>query len=119
MPRVARIVLPGLPHHITQRGNNRQDVFFADSDRARYLEILSKQSSLYGLTVEAYCLMTNHIHIIATPSQEASRASTGIGFIPQQTRDETEPAITPLARGAPQKRIYKWVTVPYFLQHLL
>ena len=72
MPRVARIVLPGLPHHITQRGNNRQDVFFVDSDRVRYLEILSKQCALYGLTVEAYCLMTNHIHIIATPSKEAS-----------------------------------------------
>jgi putative transposase len=53
MPRLARIVLPGLPHHITQRGNNRQDVFFVDSDRIKYLEILSEQSALYGLAIEA------------------------------------------------------------------
>jgi putative transposase len=74
MPRLARIVLPGLPHHITQRGNNRLDVFFVDSDRIKYLEILSEQSALYGLSVEAYCLMTNHIHLVATPSSEESLA---------------------------------------------
>jgi len=72
MPRLARIVLPGMPHHITQRGNNRQDVFFVDADRIKYLEILSEQSALYGLTIEAYCLMTNHIHLIATPAKEES-----------------------------------------------
>jgi len=74
MPRVARIVLPGLPHHITQRGNNRQDVFFVDADRTRYLQILAQQSALYGLTIDGYCLMTNHVHIIATPRNESSLA---------------------------------------------
>ena len=67
MPRVARIVVPGCPHHITQRGNNRQDVFFVDDDRVRYLEILAAQAERFGLTVEGYCLMTNHVHLIATP----------------------------------------------------
>jgi putative transposase len=63
-----------LAHHVTQRGNNRQDVFFVDSDREKYLAILSAQSSKYGVRIEAYCLMTNHVHIIATPSREESLA---------------------------------------------
>lgn len=74
MPRVARIVVPGLPHHITQRGNNRQDVFFTTDDRHLYLRILLEQSREYGLNVHGYCLMTNHIHLIATPRHEDSLA---------------------------------------------
>jgi putative transposase len=68
MPRVARIVVPGVPHHITQRGNNRQDVFFADEQRHLYLEFLKKHSEQFGLAVWAYCLMSNHVHIVATPN---------------------------------------------------
>ena len=52
MPRVARIELAGFPHHITQRGNNRQNVFFVDDDRRIYLEILREQAEKYGLTVK-------------------------------------------------------------------
>jgi len=74
MPRVARIVIPGCPHHITQRGNNRQDVFFVDGDRVRYLEILAEQSERFGLTVDGYCLMTNHVHLVATPAGPESLA---------------------------------------------
>jgi len=74
MPRIARIVLPGLPHHVTQRGNNRQDVFFVDDDRRAYLQILGEQSERYGLAVLGYCLMANHVHLIATPSGEDSLA---------------------------------------------
>ena len=74
MPRIARIVVPGLPHHITQRGNNRQDVFFTDDDRHRYLRILLEQSKKYQLQVRGYCLMTNHIHLIASPKHEESLA---------------------------------------------
>jgi putative transposase len=74
MPRVARIVLPGVPHHITQRGNNRQDVFFADDDREVYLNLLRDQSERFGLTVAGYCLMANHIHLVATPAGEVSLA---------------------------------------------
>jgi len=55
MPRIARIVVPGYPHHITQRGNNRQDVFFVDDDRRAYLAILAEQAQRYGLAVEGYC----------------------------------------------------------------
>jgi len=67
MPRAARIVVPGVPHHITQRGNNRQDTFFVDDDRRVYLALLKQQSYKFGLDVMAYCLMTNHIHLVATP----------------------------------------------------
>ena len=74
MPRIARIVVPGYPHHITQRGNNRQDVFFVDDDRRAYLAILAEQAERYGLAVEGYCLMTNHIHLIATPGSADSLA---------------------------------------------
>ena len=51
MPRVARIVLAGLPHHVTQRGNNQQDVFFVDDDRRVYLELLAEQAVRFGLAV--------------------------------------------------------------------
>lgn len=74
MPRLARAVATGFAHHITQRGNNRQDVFFVDDDRKVYLELLKKQSDKYGLEIFGYCLMTNHIHLVATPCKEDSLA---------------------------------------------
>jgi len=74
MPRVARIVIPGIPHHITQRGNNRQDVFFVNDDRQCYLDILRAQSVKWGIDVLAYCLMTNHVHLVAIPQTEDSLA---------------------------------------------
>ena len=74
MPRTARVVVPGMSYHVTQRGNNRQDVFFVDDDRRVYLELLKEQSSKYGLEVQGWCLMSNHIHIIAQPRDEDSLA---------------------------------------------
>jgi len=71
MPRVARIVIPDFPHHITQRSNNRQDVFFLDDDRLVYLNLLKEQAAKFGLQVQGWCLMTNHIHLIATPRKES------------------------------------------------
>ena len=76
MPRNARIVIPDIAHHITQRGNNRQDVFFADDDRQKFLELLCEQSRKFGAVIDGYCLMTNHIHIIATPTRPDSLAKT-------------------------------------------
>jgi len=67
MPRIARAVVPECPHHITQRGNNRQGVFFVADDYRLYLDILREQSRRYGLEVHAYCLMANHVHLVATP----------------------------------------------------
>jgi putative transposase len=68
MPRIARIVVPGIAHHITQRGNRRQNVFLSDSDRRYYLELVMEYSLRAGLAILAYCLMTNHIHLIAIPA---------------------------------------------------
>jgi REP-associated tyrosine transposase len=69
-------VVPGVAHHVTQRGNNRQDVFFTDDDRGAYLSFLRESAGRCGLSVQAYCLMTNHVHLIATPETEASLAKT-------------------------------------------
>jgi len=74
MPRAARIAVPGNAHHITQRGNNQQDVFFVDEDRRVYLRYLGNQSRRHGLTILAYCLMTNHVHIVGIPFRETSLA---------------------------------------------
>ena len=72
MPRRGRIVILGLPHHVTQRGNNQQDVFFVDGDREAYLRVLREQCGKHGVRVLAYCLMTNHIHLVLTPAREDS-----------------------------------------------
>ena len=74
MPRIARAVAVGFPHHITHRGNNRQDVFFVDDDQRVYLELLKEQCDKYSLETVAYCLMTNHIHLIGIPHKEDSLA---------------------------------------------
>jgi putative transposase len=76
MPRHARIVVPGLPHHITQRGNGRQDVFDVDSDRLLFLDLLAEYSHRYRLEIWGYCLMSNHFHLIAVPLEENSAART-------------------------------------------
>ena len=67
MTRLARVALPGHPHHITQRGNRRQDVFFEDSDYEYYLELLREWCTQEGIEIWAYCLMTNHVHLIVMP----------------------------------------------------
>jgi putative transposase len=72
MSRQARVVIAGLPHHITQRGNNREDVLFADGDRVAYLGLLREQCEKHGVRVLGYCLMPNHIHLVATPAREDS-----------------------------------------------
>ncbi len=72
MPRISRVVVPGLPHHITQRGNRREDVFFDDDDRRHYLKLLSHYAAHTGLAIHAYCLMTNHVHLVAVPATEQS-----------------------------------------------
>jgi len=78
MLRLARAIAVGCAHHITQRGNNRQDVFMVDDDRRVYLQLLQEQAAKYGLEVLGYCLMSNHIHLVAIPHEEDSLAK-GIG----------------------------------------
>jgi putative transposase len=74
VPRFARVVVPECPHHVTQRGNGRRDVFFTDSDREVYLGLLHQYTALRGVDVLGYCLMTNHVHLILTPYVETALA---------------------------------------------
>jgi len=82
MPRIARIIAPGYPHHVTQRGNNRTTVFFDDEDRRTYLALLAKYSKQHALHIWAYCLMDNHVHLLAVPEKEGSLAR-GVGLTNQ------------------------------------
>lgn len=72
MPRAARIVFAGVPHHITQRGNRRGDVFFTDTDRQLYLTWLREYCATHGVAILAYCLMRNHVHLVAVPTTSDS-----------------------------------------------
>jgi len=74
MPRNARFVAPGVPHHITQRGTARQTVFRTRADRRVYLGLLREQARLAELPILAYCLMRNHIHIVVTPAESGQLA---------------------------------------------
>ncbi|MEA1871285.1 MAG: transposase, partial [Candidatus Bipolaricaulota bacterium] len=78
MARIARVVLPGIPHHVTQRGVRSLPVFFSDRDRTSYLSFLSKEGEKHGLRFLAWCLMTNHVHLIIVP-QEMDSLARGIG----------------------------------------
>ena len=78
MPRYRRIVAVGSAHHVTQRGNQRQVVFNNDEDRAVYLALLKDQAEKACLRIWGYCLMRNHVHLIAVPEREDSLAR-GLG----------------------------------------
>ncbi|MFA4915766.1 MAG: transposase [Syntrophales bacterium] len=76
MPRIARIVAEGYPHHVTQWGNYRQPVFEVDDDYQQYLGWLKEYSSKYALDIWAYCLMSNHVHFICVPIKKDSLSLT-------------------------------------------
>ena len=70
MPRIARTVFAKVPHHITQRGNRREDIFLTDDDREVYLAWLEEYCQQHAVDILAYCLLTNHIHLVAVPATE-------------------------------------------------
>ena len=74
MARIARFIAPGLPHHVTQRGNRRERVFFTDEDYALYHGLLASQCRKQGVACWAYCLMPNHVHLILVPNRPESLA---------------------------------------------
>ena len=82
MPRTSRAVAVGYPHHVTQRGNNRQPIFFDDQDRLTYLDTFQHYALKFHLDVWAYCLMPNHFHLLVVPQNEESLAS-GVGLANQ------------------------------------
>lgn len=67
MPRTARLVLPKTPHHVTQRGNRRQPTFLEASDYGLYRALLAEACRRHGVAIWAYCLMPNHVHLVAVP----------------------------------------------------
>jgi len=70
MSRLSRLVIPGYPHHVTQRGNRRAQTFFEDGDYALYESLLREAAEKVGAEVWCYCLMPNHVHIIIVPSDK-------------------------------------------------
>jgi putative transposase len=76
MARLPRVVVAGVAHHVTQRGNARQVILADDQDRLTYLELLRQSSELCGLSVLGYCLMSNHVHLIAVPRTTAAMGQT-------------------------------------------
>lgn len=74
MARMARLVVPGYPHHVTQRGNRRQQTFFSARDYRKYAQLVSDRKSAAGITIWAYCLMPNHVHLIVVPERCSSLA---------------------------------------------
>ena len=78
MARLARVVVPGYPHHITQRGNRRQQTFFCQDDYLAYKALLAEWCRTYGVSILAYCLMPNHVHLVAVPrSADGLRRAIG------------------------------------------
>ena len=75
MPRMGRVVLPKYPHHVVQRGHNRQVVFASEADFQRYLDDVRELKAAFGVRVHAYCLMTNHVHLLLSPGE----AVAGLG----------------------------------------
>ena len=76
MPRRARMYIAGMPYHIVQRGNNREACFIEPENYQFYLELWKVLSKRYGVSTHAYCLMTNHVHFLATPAAETALSNT-------------------------------------------
>ncbi|MCX7634397.1 MAG: transposase [Syntrophales bacterium] len=74
MARLPRVVAPGYPHHVTQRGVRSLAVFHGDRDRRMYLSYLAEETDKHGVNILAWCLMDNHVHFIAVPREEGSLA---------------------------------------------
>jgi putative transposase len=83
MPRSARLVIPGLPHHVVQRAARGKALFYTDQDRRRYLDLLAEYATRHRLQIWAYCLMPDHVHLVAVPEDALSLAAA---LIPLQTQ---------------------------------
>jgi putative transposase len=70
MTRLARVVIPGLPHHVTQRGNGRQRVFYSDDDYRLYLQLITDATRVAGVSCLGFCLMPTHVHLILVPKTD-------------------------------------------------
>ena len=75
MARMPRFVVPGCPHHVTQRGNRRMQTFFNDDDYRCYLALVAQFKAIAGVEIWAYCLMPNHVHLVVVPEFKESLAA--------------------------------------------
>lgn len=80
MARLARVVVPKIPYHIIQRGNRRQTVFFKNEDYRAYLQLMSQWCRKYEAEIWTYCLMPNHINLIAVPKEAKGMGQCKIKF---------------------------------------
>lgn len=119
MPGMARVVIPGCPHHITQRGNHRQKVFFSQRDYEMYLKLMHKYFGKYKLTPIAYSLMPNHVHHAAIPALANSLAK-GVGLLHndysrwlQIQRDQTGHLWQNRFYSNPMDDMHCWMTLRY------
>jgi REP element-mobilizing transposase RayT len=81
MTRLARMVVSGLPHHVTRRGNRRESIFFEDGDQETYRDLLGEQTRKANVEVWAYCLMPKHMHLILNPRQAEGSAVRSVKHI--------------------------------------
>jgi putative transposase len=95
MARLARIIAVGVPHHVTQRGNARRFILQEESDRKVYLDLLRESTDFHGIAVGGYCLMTNHVHLIAIPAK---------GDVLARIEGDTRPVRFLLERSTPFDR---------------
>ena len=102
MARLARMIFPGLPHHVTQRGNRREAIFFEDGDHESYRELLARQARKAEVEVWDYCLMPNHVHWILTP-KTAGGIGRAVGA-PEVVAGLDRLPGRPIARRAPGRK---------------
>lgn len=74
MARMKRVIVPGYPHHVVQRGVRSMDIFLRESDRVEYLTLLRKQGDRFGVKFLSYCLMTNHLLTVPEKADSLTRA---------------------------------------------
>jgi putative transposase len=86
MPRTGRMVLPDYPHHVVQRGHNRQVVFAEPADYRYYLDTLTEFKAAFGVRVYAFCLITNHVHLLLAPDTRAGMGQLMKRLVGRQTR---------------------------------
>ena len=119
---MARIVVPGFPHHVTQRGNRQANVFETDSDRQTYLRFLETHCAKRGLSVWAYCLMTNHVHLVVVPKDETALsvalrdAHTNYAVYFNSRRDQSGHLWQGRFFSCPLDKSHRWAAVRYVEQ---
>jgi len=93
MARLGRVVVLGLAHHVTQRGNRRMQTFFTDEDYRHYLALASEWCGQFDVSVWAYCLMSNHVHLVLAPAR-TYRTPDGQLFVHPTLGNQTRPHIS-------------------------